>query len=165
MENDIINRWQQLLAKDTTDADDSSSSTDDTDDTDSDSTTDATDADDSSSSTDDTTDDTDSDTDSDPDDDSDDEVLYKMVDGVTVPCTPEETAAILAQWAQAAIEAQQQQQISDLKAQDLSTMDKIQCLMTAVNALAQGQTIPADLAAQINNSCEINSLISSFDSD
>jgi hypothetical protein len=89
------------------------------------------------------------------DDDSDDEVLYKMIDGERVPCTPEETAAIKAQWAQAAIEAQQRQQINDLMAQDMSTPDKIQCLMSAINALAQEQAIPSDLATKISDSCQI----------
>jgi hypothetical protein len=87
------------------------------------------------------------------------EVLYKMIDGERVPCTPEETAEIKAQWAQAAIESAKQQQISDLKAQDLSIADKIQCLMLAVNALIQGQSIPLDLATKIDNCCQIHQQI------
>jgi hypothetical protein len=78
-----------------------------------------------------------------------------MIDGERVPCTPEETAEIKAQWAQAAIESAKQQQISDLKAQDISIPDKIQCLMLAVNAIVKGQSIPTDLALKIENSSQI----------
>ena len=87
--------------------------------------------------------------------DAEEEILYKMIDGERVPCTPEETAEIKAQWAQAAVESAKQQQISDLKAQDLSVADKIQCLMLAVNALIQGQSIPLELANKIESSSQI----------
>jgi hypothetical protein len=127
MENDIMNRWNNLLTRD---ADDIGSTSNDTDDT-------------SSAS----------------DDGSVDEVLYKMIDGERMPCTPEETAKIKARWAQAAIDTERHQQIKALKAQDMSTSDKIQCLMSAVNALVQGQTIPSDLANKIASSCQIHSQI------
>lgn len=109
----------------------------------------------------------DSDDDSSNDDDAGDadEVLYKMIDGERVPCTAEETAAIKAQWAEAAITAAVQQQINALRAQDLSTDDKIQCLMSAVNAIAQGQTVPVDLANQISNSCQIQAQIEVLNSE